>query len=156
LQKYICVGRLTRDPEQRYTPNGKSVVNFGVAVNEGKDKVLFLDCEAWNGTAEKIVQYFKKGSLLMAEGRFRNDEWEDTEGNKRNKMRLTVTDFQFPYGIGGKPTENEADAEEAPKAQSNRQPAPKKPNSPKNQPKNQTQTNSDFVSSGAEDDDIPF
>lgn len=152
MQSYSCVARLTKDPVQSPTKNG-SVVNFGLAVNLGQDETLFWNCTAWNEDGNRIVEYFKKGKPGYFTGHFKPDKWEDKEGNTREGLKFIVTNSQFINGLGGnKPNETETEAQEAPKAQ----PAPKKPNSPKGQPKNQTQKNSDFVSSGVEDDDIPF
>ena len=69
------VGRLTRDPELRYTPNGVAVANFTVAVNrtfinqQGEREADFINCVVWRRQAENVANYLKKGSLVGVDGR---------------------------------------------------------------------------------------
>jgi single-strand DNA-binding protein len=77
LNKVFLMGNLTRDPELRYTPNGKGLCEFGVAVNrrfttkdgEQRDETCFVDVTMWGRRAEVISEYFKKGSPIFIEGR---------------------------------------------------------------------------------------
>ena len=74
INRYIGVGRLTRDPELRKTQTGKSVVNFSIAINkkssqqDSQKEAEFINCIAWNKTAETIYQYCRKGMLVGVEG----------------------------------------------------------------------------------------
>ena len=104
FNKSITAGNLTRDPEMRYTPSGKGVCQFGLAINRQwtsddgskKEEVLFLDYKAFGRTAEVISQYAKKGSALLVEGRISREEWEDkTTGAKKSATRIIVESFQF-------------------------------------------------------------
>lgn len=106
LNKVFLMGNLTRDPELRYTPNGKGLCEFGLAVNrrfitkdgEQRDETCFVDVTMWGRRAEVISEYFKKGSPIFIEGRLQLDTWETSEG-RRSKLKVIAEDFQF---IGGR------------------------------------------------------
>ena len=97
------MGNLTRDPELRYTPNGQAVANFGVATNrrwstpegERKEEVEFHNLVVWGRQAETINQYLKKGQPIFVEGRLKTQNWEGTDGIKRNRTEIVVDSFQF-------------------------------------------------------------
>lgn len=99
-------GRLTRDVELKYTPNGTAIGNFGVAVNrqwksesgDKKEEVTFVDVTAFGKTAETIGQYLKKGNPIFLDGRLKTDSWEK-DGKKFSKLVVICESFQF---IGGK------------------------------------------------------
>ena len=102
LNKVFLVGRLTRDPELRYTPSGKAVCDFTIAINKiyEKDKkqvkeTVFVDVTVWNKSAEATAEYMKKGKTILIEGELRMDEWKSKEGEKRSKMRVTAKTVQF-------------------------------------------------------------
>lgn len=104
LNKLLLAGNCTRDPECRYTPKGTAVCEFGVAVNrrwtsesgEKKEEVTFVECKAWNKSAEMIAQYFKKGSPIFIEGRLTQEAWEDKNSKeKKSRTRVLVENFQF-------------------------------------------------------------
>lgn len=108
LNKVMLMGRLTRDPEQRFIPSGQSVVQLGVAVNrqytvnnEKREETTFVDVEAWSQQGELIHRYLKKGSPIFIEGRLKFDTWETKEGEKRSKLRVVLERFQFLGGTGG-------------------------------------------------------
>ena len=93
----ILAGRLTRNPELKYTPSGKAVCEFSIAVNRyGKDdEADFFDCVAWEKKAEAISQHFTKGKPIFIEGSARMERWETKEGQKRSKIKFNVFQFQF-------------------------------------------------------------
>lgn len=106
MNKYIVTGNLTRDPEAKVLDsNGKkvTVTNFTIASSrpfKRKDgtpdqETLFIDAEAWDTGAETIAKYFTKGSKILAEGSLRNETWNDKDGNKRSKIKLRVSHFEF-------------------------------------------------------------
>jgi single-strand DNA-binding protein len=96
MQQYGFMGRLTHDVELRYTPSGKAVCDFSVAVADGKDETLFLNVTAWDKVAEHINQYFKKGKpILVKNARLKNETWEDDDGNKRSKIKVVLNEFPF-------------------------------------------------------------
>jgi len=70
LNKVQIAGRLTRDPELRYLPNGTAICQIGVAVNRSwKEEVTFVDVTLWGKTGENVSQYLKKGNPIYVEGR---------------------------------------------------------------------------------------
>lgn len=100
----IIVGYLTRDPELRYIPSGAAVCDFTVAVNETwktqdgekRESVSFIDCVTWNGSAENLSKYQRKGSLVLVQGKLRQETWEDKNtGEKRSKLRVVAEKIQF-------------------------------------------------------------
>ena len=97
MNKIIQIGNLTRDPESRVIPSGKTVCSFTIAVNSnwGKEEVLFLDITSWNKTAENCQKYLKKGSKVAVEGRLRMEKWEDKQGNQRNKISAVADNVTF-------------------------------------------------------------
>ncbi len=112
FNKVMLMGRLTRDPELRYTPSGMAVVKIGLAVgrryfnkntNETVEETTFVDCDAWGKQAETLNQYMRKGRPLFIEGRLKLDSWETREGQKRSKLSVVIDNFQFidSGGAGG-------------------------------------------------------
>lgn len=104
--KVLLMGRLTRDPEVRYTPQGVAVTEIGVAVNreytvgtERRKDTTFVDVTLWRRQAEVVCQYLKKGDPIFIEGYLSLDTWEGQDGQKRQKMRVVADNFQF---IGGR------------------------------------------------------
>ena len=89
MNKCIGIGRITKDHELKKTNNGSSVLNFTLAVNRGyqpKDpsqpSADFLNCQAWNKTAELLATYTGKGSQIALEGRIQTRNYEDSTGRK--------------------------------------------------------------------------
>lgn len=103
FNKVILMGNLTRDPELRVTPKGTAVCQLGLAVNstykdkEGntKEEVTFVDIDAFGRQAEVIAKYMSKGRPILVEGRLKLDSWETKEGDKRNKLKVVLENFQF-------------------------------------------------------------
>jgi single-strand DNA-binding protein len=103
----ILMGNMTRDAELRYTPNGKAVASFGLAINrtykdaagDRKEEVDFFDVVAWGKLAEIISQYGSKGQGVHVTGRLQNRNWEGTDGTKRNKTEVIASDISL---IGSK------------------------------------------------------
>lgn len=92
----VCLaGNVCREIETRMTQGGKKVANFSIAINEGKDKTEFVNCLAWEKTAELLNDYVKKGDRLSLVGRLQTSSW-DKDGEKRYKTEVVVTSFDFP------------------------------------------------------------
>lgn len=108
LNKVLLLGRLTRDPELRYTPSGTAVADFGLAVSrayktaegEKKESVTFVDITVWAKKAEICAEYLSKGRQVIVEGRLELDSWETQDGQKRSKLKVVAEDVQF---IGSAP-----------------------------------------------------
>ena len=95
-------GRLTKDPELRYTQGGTAVASFGLANNytTGKDQsrkdcVSFFNCVAWGKTGENIAQYFKKGNRILIKGKIQQRSWKDQNGGDRSTVEIVVESFDF-------------------------------------------------------------
>lgn len=78
----ICIGRITRNLELRYTTNNKAVVNIPLAINNGKDDTTFIDIVVYGNVAEMTSKYCKKGDLIGAQATIKNNNWTDNNGNK--------------------------------------------------------------------------
>jgi len=104
INQVILMGRLTRDPETRTTPSGKSVTSFSIAVDRigQDDQADFFDVTAWEKTGELVQQYLSKGRRVLIQGRLRQDSWDDKEtGKKRSRVEVTATDVTFLDGPSG-------------------------------------------------------
>lgn len=91
--KAIIVGFLTRDPEQRQAGD-KIVCSFGVAANNSKSDVCFMDVEVWGAKAEFVMKYFTKGKPIVVEGILRQNTWEK-EGKKISKHIIVADKVAF-------------------------------------------------------------
>ena len=98
LNKIFVMGRLTRDPELRRTNNGTAVCSFRVAWSEtikDRETKLFLNCVAWQSTAELICKYWYKGKEILLEGKLSTREYQDKNGNDRSVTEMTVDRVHF-------------------------------------------------------------
>lgn len=98
INQVILLGRLTRDPEQRTTPSGRTVVSFSIAVDRAgqDDQADFFDVTAWEKLGELVMQYLSKGRRVLVQGRLRQDSWDDKEtGKRRSHIEVTATDVTF-------------------------------------------------------------
>jgi len=103
LNSFIGIGRLTRDPELRYTPGGAGVCKFGIAINrtyrnqEGNnvENVLFINIVTWGKQAENCSQFLKKGRRVAVNGELRSNNWQDKDGNKRVSFEVNARTVQF-------------------------------------------------------------
>ena len=90
----VVSGRMARDPELRYTSGGKAYTNFTLAVQKTKDEAEFIDCVAWEKTAETIAEYFRKGNRILIQGRLSVNSYEQN-GEKRKFTRVLANTFEF-------------------------------------------------------------
>jgi single-strand DNA-binding protein len=102
LNRIILMGRLTRDPELRHTPNNIPVATFSLAVDRdfksrdtGEKQTDFIDIVAWRQTAEFVSKYFTKGRMAVVEGRLQIRDWTDKEGNKRKSAEVVADNVYF-------------------------------------------------------------
>lgn len=89
------VGNITKDPELKKTQENKSVVNFTLAINEGKDKAEFVMCQAWERNADLIAQYIHKGQKLGINGKLHTSSWEAQNGEKKSMTFVRVDRVEF-------------------------------------------------------------
>ena len=97
LNHITAMGRLTKNPELRRTPNGKSVTSFTIACDRdfGDKQTDFIECVAWNNTAEFVSKYFGKGRMAVVSGRLQIREWTDKDGNKRKTAEIIASEVYF-------------------------------------------------------------
>jgi single-strand DNA-binding protein len=99
----LLTGRLTRDPELKYTASGTAMCRFGLAVNrrykdktgEFKDDTTFVNCVIWREAAEQVGKVVKKGAPVHVEGRLRSYDYQDKEGNKRSGIEVEARRVQI-------------------------------------------------------------
>jgi single-strand DNA-binding protein len=121
VNKVILLGRLGADPQLRYTPSGRAVVNFSIATNqvwkdqEGKqqEKTEWHRVVAWAKLAEIIGEWLKKGSNCYIEGRLQTRSYEDTSGVKKYITEVVATDLEM-IGGGAKKDTSESGPEAPP------------------------------------------
>ncbi len=105
LNKIMLIGHLGRDPEMRYTPSGKSVASFSIAVNrswESKDgtrrnQTEWFNVIAWESLAEFCKQALSKGKQVYVEGRLQTRRWDDPQGNQRLSVEIIASEL-IPLG----------------------------------------------------------
>lgn len=101
LNKVILIGRLTQDPELRYTPGGAAVASFGLAVErsfanqQGEREVDFIDIVVWRKLAETCANHLGKGRLVAIEGRIQVSTYETKEGQKRRRFDVVADNVRF-------------------------------------------------------------
>lgn len=102
LNHIVIMGRLTRDPELRYTQSQTPVASFTLAVDRdfasrdsGEKQTDFIDCVAWRQTAEFVNKYFSKGSMAVVSGRLQLRDWTDREGGKRRSAEVVADNIYF-------------------------------------------------------------
>lgn len=94
--RIILLGRLTRDPELRRTPQGNAVTTLRVASGrkfktksgEEREETLFIDCEVWGVSAENASKFLVKGQRVMVEGSLKTRQWKDKDGNPRESTEI--------------------------------------------------------------------
>jgi single-strand DNA-binding protein len=153
FNKIILHGRLVRDPERTVTPNGVTICKFTIANNRKtkvRDEVLFIDCTAFNKTAEVCSQYLAKGSTCIISGKLVSEKWTGKDGQEKQKNSILAEEVEF---IGRPPQQ----AAEAPQYQ---QPPVQAQQPPSYQQRNVTPPMQAAINQATnesvQDDDIPF
>ena len=95
MNRVIQLGRIAGDIELRHTVSGKAVVSFGLAVRKSRDESIFLDCVAWEKTAEFIAQYLSKGRQIVVDGHLDVRRYQDKQGNHRKAVEIIVDRVYF-------------------------------------------------------------
>ncbi len=101
INNVVLVGRLTRDPELRFTSNGSAVATFNLAVNRnftnqsGEREADFVNCVIWRKPAETLANYAKKGTLLGVVGRIQTRNYENQQGQKVYVTEVVCDNFQL-------------------------------------------------------------
>lgn len=101
LNRVILIGRLTKDPELRYTPNGVAVTTFTLAVDrnftnqQGQREADFLNIVTWRGLAENVANYLKKGRLAAVEGKIQTRNYENNDGKRVYVTEIVADNVRF-------------------------------------------------------------
>ena len=99
INKVILMGRLTRDPELRHTGKGTPVTTFSIAIDNGygdNKRTDFVNCIAWNKTAEFVTKYFTKGKMIIiADGRISTRSWETQDGKRAYATEVVAKEVSF-------------------------------------------------------------
>lgn len=101
MNRVVLVGRLTKDPELRYTPNGVPVATFTLAVNrtfanqQGEREADFINCVVWRRAAENVANFLKKGSLAGVDGRVQTRNYEGQDGKRVYVTEVVAESVQF-------------------------------------------------------------
>lgn len=153
LNRVVLVGRLTRDPELRYTPNGIAVSNFTVAANrpfrnqDGEQEADFINCVVWRKPAENLANYMKKGNLIGVDGRLQSRSYEGDDGKRVYITEVVADSVQF---LEPKSSQSSQQSD-APTQNAPQQSAPQS---------NPSSTQNPFQNDGEQidiqDDDLPF
>lgn len=101
INRVVLVGRLAKDPEVRFTPNGIASCRFTVAVNrtfqnqQGEREADFINCVAWRKQAENLANFQKKGNLIGLEGRIQTGSYEGQDGKRVYTTDIVADSIQF-------------------------------------------------------------
>jgi single-strand DNA-binding protein len=103
LNRVQLIGRLGKDPESRFTPTGKKVAHFSLAVSnrwksmegEAKESTEWVNIEAWGRLGEICAQYLHKGSLVFLEGRLKTDKYDDKSGETKYYTKVVALSMQM-------------------------------------------------------------
>lgn len=101
LNNVVLVGRMTKDPELRYTPNNQAVATFSLAVNRnfkgqnGEREADFINCVIWRQQAENLANWAKKGALIGITGRIQTRSYENQQGQRVYVTEVVADSFQL-------------------------------------------------------------
>ena len=101
INRVVLVGRLTKDPELRYTTNGIASCRFTIAVNRtfkgqnGEQEADFISCQAWRKQAENLANFQRKGNLIGVEGRIQTGSYEGQDGKRVYTTDVVADSIQF-------------------------------------------------------------
>lgn len=101
INRWTGIGRLVKNPENRYTPNGISVTTFTIAINrqytntQGKKEADFIPIVTWRGLADNCAKYLLKGRLVAVTGRIQTRSYETQEGDRRYITEIVADEVQF-------------------------------------------------------------
>lgn len=107
MNKVILIGRLTRDPELRYTQSGSAVCSFTLAVDraftnqQGEREADFIDIVVWNKAAENVAKYMAKGRQVAVDGRLQIRSYEGNDGQRRWRTEVIANNVEFLGNAGG-------------------------------------------------------
>ncbi|MEN1966547.1 single-stranded DNA-binding protein [Lentibacillus sp. N15] len=165
LNRVVLVGRLTKDPDLRYTATGVAVANFTIAVNrpfsnqQGEREADFINCVVWRRPAENLANYMKKGNMIGVDGRVQTRRYEGQDGKTVFVTEIVADSVQFLETKGSSQNKSQAPSDFQPNYNQNQN-----QNQNQRQDQNQNQQNQNqgnpFGNNGEpidiSDDDLPF
>jgi single-strand DNA-binding protein len=103
VNRYVCVGNLTKDPQISATKSGMAILSFSIAVNnrrknqqgEWENDPCFIDCTMFGNRAESVASKLCKGMKVSIDGKLRQEHWTTKDGQKRSKHSILVDDLDF-------------------------------------------------------------
>lgn len=123
INRVILIGRLTRDVETKYTPNGTMVAKFSIAVNssyksgdEWKEEAHFFNLTMWGKRAESLAQYMVKGLEVAVDGSLRQNRWADKDGQAHSNVEVNVENINLLRRPGGPDEQREPARKDPPRA----------------------------------------
>jgi single-strand DNA-binding protein len=159
INRTVLVGRLTRDPELKYTNSGRAVASFNIAVNrqftnsQGEREADFINCVIWNKTAENFCNFTRKGSLVGIDGRIQTRSYENQQGTRIYVTEVVAENFSLLESKNS--SQNEQFEQNRP--QSNGQNYQNKQNGQSSPSRNPNDPFTNGVQGiGINDDDLPF
>lgn len=161
VNKVILIGRLGKDPETRYMPNGEAVTNATLATSENwkdksgvkQEKTEWHNLVFYRRLAEVAGEYLKKGSMIYVEGKLQTRKWQDKEGKDRYTTDIIVNEMTM---LGGKSTGGSFEVVEDQQYSAPQQSAPQRPAAPARPAPAAAPSSSQGRSFDNFDDDIPF
>jgi single-strand DNA-binding protein len=158
VNKVILIGRLGKDPETRYMPNGEAVTNATLATSENwkdksgvkQEKTEWHNLTFYRRLAEVAGEYLKKGSMIYVEGKLQTRKWQDKEGKDRYTTEILVNEMTM---LGGKSTGGSFEVMEDQPSQSSQPARAQAPSAPRAAPAPAASQPRNFDNF---DDDIPF
>src|SRR5690625_2852212 len=113
LNRVVLLGRLTRDPELKYTASGVAVANCTIACNrpyknqQGENEADFINCVAWRKPAENLANYMKKGGLIGVDGRIQTRSYDGQDGKKVYVTEVVAENIQFLESRNSQPKQQQ-------------------------------------------------
>ncbi|MGM9928768.1 MAG: single-stranded DNA-binding protein [Bacillus sp. (in: firmicutes)] len=169
MNRVVLVGRLTKDPDLRYTPSGVAVATFTLAVNrtfsnqQGEREADFINCVVWRKPAENVANFLKKGSLAGVDGRLQTRNYEGQDGKRVYVTEVVAESVQFLEPRSSNGGNRDAGSFGAPPRQNDYSSFGQAPNQNQNQQRggNYTRVDDDPFANGGQtidisDDDLPF
>ncbi|HCI51732.1 MAG TPA: single-stranded DNA-binding protein [Gallionella sp.] len=158
VNKVILIGRLGKDPETRYMPNGEAVTNATLATSENwkdksgvkQEKTEWHNLTFYRRLAEVAGEYLKKGSMIYVEGKLQTRKWQDKEGKDRYTTEILVNEMTM---LGGKSTGGSFEVMDDQPSQSSQSARSQAPSAPRSAPAPAASQARNFDNF---DDDIPF
>ncbi|MBS4175207.1 single-stranded DNA-binding protein [Bacillus sp. FJAT-49736] len=165
MNRVVLVGRLTKDPELRYTPSGVAVATFTLAVNrtytnqQGEREADFINCVIWRKPAENVANFLKKGSLAGVDGRLQTRNYEGQDGRRVYVTEVVAESVQFLEPRSSAPDRNNSNDFHGGGQRNQNNPFSQNQNQQRNQ--GYTRVDEDPFSNDGQpidisDDDLPF